>query len=179
MKKNTTITLFIGYLLTIPLANWFINNVGSTPFPDSPHLIPVGFGYQAPSGVLLIGLALFSRDLLQERAGKKPVLIAIGLGLLLSVLVNPAIAFASGAAFLASELADFGIYTQVRKYSKWLGMLLSGVVGSIIDSFLFLWLAFNSIAFWEGQIIGKVGMTIICVGIWKGLRALPKRLSTV
>ena len=179
MKRISTKTLFIGYLLTIPLANWFINNVGSTPFPGSPHLIPVGFGYQAPSGVLLIGLALFSRDLLQERAGKKPVLIAIGLGLLLSVLVNPAIAFASGAAFLTSELADFGIYTQVRKYSKWLGMLLSGVVGSIIDSFLFLWLAFNSIAFWEGQIIGKVGMTIICVGIWKGLRALPKRLSTV
>lgn len=179
MKKISTITLFIGYLLTIPLANWFINNVGLTPFPGSPHLIPVGFGYQAPSGVLLIGLALFSRDLLQERAGKKSVLIAIGLGLLLSVLVNPAIAFASGAAFLASELADFGIYTQVRKYSKWLGMLLSGVIGSVIDSFLFLWLAFNSIAFWEGQIIGKVGMTIICVGIWKGLRALPKRLSTV
>jgi uncharacterized PurR-regulated membrane protein YhhQ (DUF165 family) len=179
MKKISTITLFIGYLLTIPLANWFINNIGSTPFPGSPHLISVGFGYQAPSGVLLIGLALFSRDLLQERAGKKPVLIAIGLGLLLSVLVNPAIAFASGAAFLASELADFGIYTQVRKYSKWLGMLLSGVVGSIIDSFLFLWLAFNSIAFWEGQIIGKVGMTIICVGIWKGFRAVPKRLSTV
>ena len=130
MKNSLkTPVLFAIYLATIPLANWFINHIGSVGFPGGPHTIPVGFGYQAPSGVLLIGFALFARDLLQERAGRKAVLLAILVGLPLSIVVNPAIAFASTVAFGVSELADFAIYDRLRQYSKSAGIFFSGLVG--------------------------------------------------
>lgn len=176
MKKSL---LFASYLLTIPLANWFINNVGTVGFPGGPHTIPVGFGYQAPSGVLLIGFALFARDLLQEAAGRKTVLFAILVGLPLSAIVNPSVAVASTVAFAASEFADFALYDRIRGYSKALGMVISGIVGGIIDSLLFLWLAFGSITFWQGQVIGKIGMTVACVGVMKGFRVLSQRMSSV
>jgi len=180
MEKNIkTLSLFAVYLATIPLANWFINNVGTVGFPGGPHTIPVGFGYQAPSGVLLIGFALFARDLLQERAGRKAVLLAIMIGLPLSVLVNPAVAFASTVAFGVSEMADFAVYDRLRQYSKSAGIFFSGVVGGVVDSMLFLWLAFGSIQFWQGQVIGKIMMTLVCLFILRGINAVSKRMSAV
>jgi len=180
MKNSLkTPVLFATYLATIPLANWFINHIGSVGFPGGPHTIPVGFGYQAPSGVLLIGFALFARDLLQERAGRKAVLVAILVGLPLSVIVNPVIAFASTVAFGVSELADFAIYDRLRQYSKSAGIFFSGLVGGVVDSMLFLWLAFGSIMFWQGQVIGKTLMTVACLVVLKGTNVLFKRMSSV
>ena len=59
----------LGFALSIPLANWMIGNVGAVCPPDSPCLIPVAPGVMAPSGVLMIGLALVLRDLVQRRLG--------------------------------------------------------------------------------------------------------------
>jgi len=184
MKRKIKMTtknkaLFISYLLTIPLANWFINNVGSVNFPNAPHTIPVGFGYDAPSGVLLIGIALFVRDLLQEATNKKTVLIAIACGLPLSFIVGKNVALASVVAFAFGELADFGIYDRLRKQSRNLAMVVSGIVGGVIDSMLFLWIAFGSITFWEGQVIGKTFMTILCVAALWGKNALSKWLPSI
>ena len=58
-----------GFVATIPAANWLIGNLGTTCVPNGPCLIPVGFGLMAPSGVLMIGLALVLRDLVQRRLG--------------------------------------------------------------------------------------------------------------
>jgi uncharacterized PurR-regulated membrane protein YhhQ (DUF165 family) len=178
MNKKTT-ALFIAYLATIPMANWFINHVGSVNFPNAPHTIPVGFGYDAPSGVLLIGIALFARDLLQEATNKKTVLIAIACGLPLSFIVGANVALASVVAFGFGELADFAVYDRLRKQSKNLAMIFSGLVGGIVDSMLFLYIAFGSITFWQGQIIGKTIMTLLCVVVLEGKNALSKRLSAV
>jgi queuosine precursor transporter len=175
MNKKT-LTLFVVYLSTIPLANWFINNVGSVKFPNAPHTIPVGFGYDAPSGVLLIGIALFVRDLLQEATNRKTVLIAIACGLPLSFMVGANVALASVVAFAFGELADFGIYDRLRKQSKNFAMIVSGIIGGVIDSMLFLWIAFGSITFWQGQVVGKTLMTVACVAALWGKNALSKRL---
>jgi hypothetical protein len=70
----------VAFALTIPAANWLIGNVGAVCVPDGPCLIPVGFGLMAPSGVLMIGLALVLRDLVQELIGVKGALLAIALG---------------------------------------------------------------------------------------------------
>jgi uncharacterized PurR-regulated membrane protein YhhQ (DUF165 family) len=175
MNKKT-IALFIAYLATIPLANWFINNVGSVNFPNAPHTIPVGFGYDAPSGVLLIGIALFMRDLLQEATNRKTVLIAIACGLPLSFIVGANVALASVVAFGFGELADFAVYDRLRKQSRNLAMILSGIIGGVIDSMLFLWIAFGSITFWQGQVIGKTFMTLLCVAALWGKNAVSKRL---
>ena len=169
---------FIGYLATIPLANWLINNVGTQGFPGGPHTIPVGFGYSAPSGVLAIGVALFTRDYVQERFGKKATLAAIAIGVGISYFIDPAVATASAAAFALGEISDFFVYTELKKRSLALAVVVSGAVGGVIDSLVFLQIAFGSTMFWQGQIIGKTLMALLGGLIVWTARALPNRLHT-
>jgi uncharacterized PurR-regulated membrane protein YhhQ (DUF165 family) len=171
------ILLFSAYLSTIPLANWFISNVGTQVADGAPHTIGVGFGFTAPSGVLIIGLALLLRDLLHQNAGKQTVLIAMSIGIALSFLINPAVAVASACAFALSEFSDFAVYVRVRRISADLAMVISGIVGAVIDSFVFLYLAFGSITYWQGQIIGKIEMTLALVLALKVWRAVSQWLS--
>jgi len=72
---------FLGFAATVPLANWMIGNVGQC-IPDGPCLIPVGFGLMAPSGVLVIGLALVLRDAVHSLLGWRWAALAILCGLL-------------------------------------------------------------------------------------------------
>jgi uncharacterized PurR-regulated membrane protein YhhQ (DUF165 family) len=46
-----------------------------------------------------------------------------------------------------------------------LAVLASGAVGAVVDSAVFLWMAFGSFDFIAGQIVGKIWMTIIA-GAW-------------
>jgi uncharacterized PurR-regulated membrane protein YhhQ (DUF165 family) len=154
-------TLIVLYLATIPIANWMISNVGTQFFPGGPHTIPVGFGYSAPSGVLMIGLAMFLRDIVQNVYGRKVTIGAIGIGVLLSYAINPAVATASAVAFACGELADFFVYTKLRNKTLVGAVVSSGVIGGFIDSFLFLQIAFGSTAYWQGQVIGKTEMALI------------------
>lgn len=175
MRLRTVAALVI-YLLTIPVANWMINNVGTQGFPGGPHTIPVGFGFAAPSGVLLIGVALFMRDFVQEQTTRKTVLGAIVVGMVLSYVVNPGIAFASATAFVVGELADFAVYTPVKRRSLPAAVVLSGVIGGVTDSFLFLWIAFRSTQYWEGQVLGKLWMSLFGgLMVW-GSRAVSQRM---
>ena len=151
----------IGYIGTIVLANWALQTFG---------VVPIGFGLYAPAGVLFAGLAFTCRDLVQEQLGRQWTLIAIGLGAGLSWLISPAFAIASGLAFLVSELCDMAVYTPLRE-RHWLGAVaLSNTVGLVIDSVLFLWLAFGSLEFLAGQVVGKLEVTaatILVVWIWR------------
>jgi hypothetical protein len=153
---------FVAYLATIPLANWMIGNVG-TCIADGPCLVPVGFGFTAPSGVLMIGAALVLRDAVQSAMGLKWTLGAICAGISLSAFVaQPSLVFASAVAFAISEFADLAIYTPLMRKGWVAGSVLaSGVVGSTIDSAAFLFIAFGSFNFIEGQILGKLWMTAI------------------
>ncbi|WP_264861180.1 hypothetical protein, partial [Klebsiella pneumoniae] len=73
----------------------------STCVPGGPCIIPVGFGLMAPSGVLMVGLALVLRDLVQRWLGLGWSLAGVAAGAALSWFVAPpALALASGAAFL-------------------------------------------------------------------------------
>lgn len=149
--------LLAAFAATIPFANWLIGNVGTVCVPDGPCLIPVGFGYMAPSGVMAIGLALVLRDLVQRAFGAPMAVAAIVGGSALSfVLADPAIAFASAAAFLLSELADLAVYTPLARRRLAWAVILSGVAGAAVDSALFLWLAFGSLDLMAGQLIGKL-----------------------
>ena len=132
MSKLAYLILF---LLTVPIANWMIGNVGTTCIPKGPCLIPVAPGLMAPSGVLLIGVALVLRDAVHEYFGSK-------------------------IAFLLSELADMAVYTPLRKKRLAMAVLASGVVGAVVDSAVFLWIAFGSLDYLAGQVVGKAWMTI-------------------
>jgi len=158
MSKLAYLILF---LLTVPIANWMIGNVGTTCIPKGPCLIPVAPGLMAPSGVLLIGVALVLRDAVHEYFGSKIVLGAILVGAALSAFVAPApLVIASGVAFLLSELADMAVYTPLRKKRLAMAVLASGVVGAVVDSAAFLWIAFGSLDYLAGQVVGKAWMTI-------------------
>lgn len=154
----------IGFISTIFFANWLIGNVGEC-IPDGPCVIPVWFGIYAPSGVLAIGLGFTLRDLVQRHLGVKWTIGAILIGALLSSWLNPFLALASGTAFLLSELMDLWVYTPLQKNNLILAVFASNIVGLIADSVIFLLLAFGSLQFIEGQIIGKLWMTLLALPI--------------
>lgn len=155
MKKS--VILVALYAATIPAANWLIGHVGTVCVPQGPCLVPVLPGLMAPSGVLMIGAALVLRDLVQRNLGVWASLGCVAIGAALSAFFAPyALVVASGSAFLFSELADFVVYTPLAKRYFHLAVLLSCVVGSIVDSALFLFLAFGSLDFIEGQVVGKI-----------------------
>ena len=157
---------FALFALTVPAANWLIGNVGTYCIPQGPCVIPVGFGFDAPSGVLMIGAALVLRDIVHEKLGAVWALAAIALGAVLSAFfASPALLLASTAAFLLAELADFAVYAPLRKRHLTAAVLASGAVGAVIDSAVCLWLAFGSLAFIEGQIIGKLWMSVAAVAV--------------
>jgi uncharacterized PurR-regulated membrane protein YhhQ (DUF165 family) len=113
----------------------------------------------------------------QERLGARWAVAAILVGAALSALLSPALALASGAAFLVSELADFAVFTPLRRRS-WLGAVAaSNTVGLVVDSALFLWLAFGSLDFLAGQIVAKLYMTILAVALLWVLKG--RRLAVV
>jgi len=159
---------FAGYVATIPIANFMIGNVGTFCVPDGPCMIPVGFGMTAPSGVLMVGAALVLRDQIQENLGAKWALVGVLLGIIVSYfLADPFIAIASLTAFAASELSDFGVYTIARKWGRSTAVALSGLIGSIFDSVIFLWVAFGSLNFIEGQIFGKLVISLLAAAMIK------------
>lgn len=152
----------ILFILTIPLGNWAVTNVGLVCEAPGPCLIPVWPGIWSPSGVMVAGLALVLRDAVQSVLGNLWAVIAIFAGALLSyALADPGVVLGSTAAFLFSELADFAVYTPMRKRYPSSAVILSGLAGSIVDSAIFLTLAFGSLEFLTGQVIGKFWMSLL------------------
>jgi len=159
---------FLAFIGSIPLANWMIGNVGTFCVPEGPCMIPVAPGLMAPSGVLVVGLAFVLRDIVQRELGAKLALVAILIGAVLSGFVAPpALVVASVAAFAISEMADFAVYTPLQKRGLIRAVLASSIVGLILDSAVFLYLAFGSLAYIEGQVIGKLLMVLIAIPIIK------------
>ncbi len=168
----------IAFIACIPIANWMIGNVGTHCIPNGPCLIPVAPGLDAPSGVLMIGLALVLRDLVQRRLGKMVVLAAIVVGAAVSGLVAPAaLVVASVTAFLLSELADFAVYTPLQERRLVLAVVLSSIVGLVIDSAVFLYLAFGSLDYVWGQIVGKGWMVLLSIPFIAWFRDRDRRLG--
>jgi uncharacterized PurR-regulated membrane protein YhhQ (DUF165 family) len=162
----------IGYIAlalyagTIPAANWMIGNVGTVCVPDGPCLIPVGFGLMAPSGVLMIGAALALRDVVHRVLGWRVAVAAIAVGAMLSAaFAQPALVVASVAAFALGEIADFAVYAPLQRRRLVLAVMASGLAGAVIDSVVFLWLAFGSIDFVAGQIVGKLLVTALAAAV--------------
>jgi uncharacterized PurR-regulated membrane protein YhhQ (DUF165 family) len=154
-----------AFVATVYAANWLIEHYG---------LVSVGFGYVAPAGVFAAGAAFVLRDVVHRTLGTAAVVAGIVVGAALSYTVSPAFAAASATAFLVSELADLVVYTPLARRTFLGAMIASNTVGLVVDSVLFLWLAFSSLAFLEGQIIGKAWMTLLAVPFLLAVRwALP------
>ncbi len=169
-RRAAGLVLLAGYVGTVVAANWAISRFG---------IVPVGFGLAAPAGVYFAGLAFTLRDLLHEMLGRLAVVLAIAAGAAVSFWVAaPRLAVASAVAFGLSELADFAVYEPLRR-RRWLtAVAASNAVGLVVDSALFLWLAFGSLAFLPGQIVGKAWVTVLAVILLASGRLLVRRKAT-
>ena len=94
-------------------------------------------------------------------------------------IAPPQLVFASTTAFLLSELADFAVYTPLQARGLVLAVLASSVVGLIADSILFLWLAFGSLEFLAGQIVGKLWMVVVSLPFihWIRQREIARQIA--
>jgi uncharacterized PurR-regulated membrane protein YhhQ (DUF165 family) len=178
-KKNLEGAVFLLlFCLTIPAANWMIGHLGTECVAKGPCVVPVAPGVMAPSGVLMIGIALVLRDLVQRRLGIEFGIGAIIAGAVLSAgLAPPSLVFASATAFLLSEFADFAVYTPLARRRLVLAVFASSLVGLVVDSIVFLWLAFGSLDFLLGQIIGKLWMVLLAIPFVAYLRRRDERLG--
>lgn len=177
-RRAEGLAALVAFVLTIPLANWMIGHLGTVCVPDGPCLIPVAPGLTAPSGVIMAGLALILRDLVQRRLG-----IAAGIGALLAgsalsaALAPPSLVLASAAAFLLSELADLVVYTPLQRRRFVLAVLLSSAIGLVVDSAVFLQLAFGGLGYLPGQVVGKLWMVVLATPFLVWLRRRDERLG--
>ncbi|MBX9843594.1 MAG: VUT family protein [Xanthobacteraceae bacterium] len=177
------VVFLAAFGLTIPLANWMILHAGTVCPPNGPCLIPVlpkvgGASLMAPSGVLMIGIALVLRDLVQRRLGVMYSAAAVVVGAILSaIFAPPSLVVASGVAFLLSELADLAVYTPLARRRLIAAVVASSVVGLVVDSVIFLYLAFGSLDFLAGQVVGKAWMVLLSIPFVHYLRRRDQRIG--
>jgi len=144
-----------AYIAVIVAANWATATFG---------LIPIGFGLAVTAGTFFAGLAIIIRDGVQMHTGRVWMLVAIIVGALVSAATaTPAIALASGMAFVVSELVDWAVFTPLRPRSLPTAVLASSVVSAPVDTVLFLYLAGFGVT-WQavlGQFLVKTGMALV------------------
>jgi len=150
--------VFVGMII---FANWLVTTQG---------MWPIGFGLEAVSGTMFVGFVIAARDIIQDTLGRTTILALIAVGTAISFTMSaPAIAFASAAAFGFGELMNFAVYTPIRTKSKlgdkrWAtAVVSSNIVASLIDSIMFLAIAFGITSIGVevlGQFVGKMYATI-------------------
>jgi hypothetical protein len=126
----------------------------------------------------MIGLALVLRDMVHSTLGVRWAMAGIFVGAGLSALLAPpALVIASATAFLVSELADLGVYAPMRGRFPASAVLASGIVGAIVDSALFLLIAFGSLQYLTGQVVGKVWMSVLAALILRALVMIKPKVA--
>ena len=130
--------------LVVSLSNYFVQ-------------FPVNyFGFQdlLTYGAFTYPVAFLITDLSNRRYGKntakKIVYLGFALGVFLtfyfstnySDLISIRIAFGSGIAFLIAQLIDVKIFDKLRSKVWFAAPLISSLIGSIIDTFLFFSISF-------------------------------------
>jgi uncharacterized PurR-regulated membrane protein YhhQ (DUF165 family) len=178
-RRREGLIFLVLFALTIPAANWLIGHAGTTCVaPHGPCLVPVAPGVMAPSGVMMVGVALVLRDLVQRRLGAGMSALAILIGTAISALLAPAsLILASGVAFLLSEFADLAVFTPLARRRLVAAVVASSFVGLVVDSIVFLWLAFGSLDFLFGQVVGKSWMVLLSIPFVAWLRRRDERLG--
>ena len=166
MKRATVPA--VAFLACILAANYATTRWG---------MVPVAFGLMATAGTYFAGATFVLRDLIHDLAGRRVVLALIVAGAALSFAVSaPFIALASAVAFGLSECADLAIYQPLRRRGYIRAAVASNVVGSFVDTVVFLTIA--GFPLWEslpGQMVGKLMVTAAVVAGVVIVRALSRQ----
>jgi uncharacterized PurR-regulated membrane protein YhhQ (DUF165 family) len=141
--------------------------------------VPLPFGLAVPAGVFAIAPVFSLRDEVHEKWGRKGAyaLIAVasavswGLALLMGDGLLSRVTLASVAAFALNETMDTEVYHKLRERSRLWAILGSNAISSLVDSGLFIWVAFGPL--WNliiGQYIVKMLIAAV-VGLWIARRS--------
>jgi len=169
---------FLSFTACVPAANWLIYIVDTTWVANGPCLIACGTrrhsAKRCPHDRARVGPARPG----SSSAGLGWAIIAIFVGAALSALFAPlALVFPSATAFLFFEFADLAVYAPVQRRRMVAAVLANGIVGLVIDSVVFLWLAFGSLEFLAGQVIGRALMILLRLPVIVWLRNRDARLG--
>tara|TARA_B100001123_G_C15333466_1_gene1031999 strand:- start:1866 stop:2456 length:591 start_codon:yes stop_codon:yes gene_type:complete len=145
----------------------------------SNFLVQFPFNYFGMEKILTYGafsypITFLITDLSNRRFGKsyakKIVYIGFIFGVLLTVffstnfsdLISIRIAIGSGTAFLAAQLLDVQVFDKLRKKTWFIAPLASSSVGSLVDTFIFFFIAFyNTGSSWVYLAFGDFSVKIL------------------
>ena len=124
-------------------------------------------------GAFSYPIAFLITDLSNRKYGKtvarKVVYIGFILGIFLTLffstdfsnLISKRIAIGSGVAFLTAQLLDVYVFDKLRKKSWFIAPLVSSLIGSSVDTFLFFSIAFYGTTInWVSLSIGDLSVKI-------------------
>lgn len=148
------------YLISIVIANVV-----------TARFAPLNFGmFIVPMGTLFVGATFIFRDLVQNKYGRKKTYFFIFTALILSALVSYLlgdtlmIVAASALSFLVAETADTEIYTRLKVSFAW-RVFISGVVGGLLDSSIFIILGLSPLGAgflpWEAVPAAILGQMLV------------------
>jgi len=147
-------------------------------------------------GAFSYPIAFLITDLSNRKFGKKFAKKIVYLGFILGVLftlyfstnysdfISIRIAIGSGTAFLIAQLVDVNIFDKMRKKVWYLAPLVSSLVGSSIDTFLFFSISFygtgiNWVTLSLGDLLVKIFVALIMLIPFRLLLGHIKEISNV
>jgi uncharacterized PurR-regulated membrane protein YhhQ (DUF165 family) len=148
LRRTLAGAAMAAYITAIAAANWVTDRYG---------IVPLGFGLTATAGTYAAGAALLLRDTVHDLCGPRWVFAGIAAGAVITWWTSPALALASAVAFTIAELADMAVYTPLRRRGWARAALASGLVGAVVDTWVFLHLAGFPVTrdIVAGQLVGK------------------------
>ncbi|MFI7680619.1 VUT family protein [Actinophytocola sp. NPDC049390] len=136
-------------------------------------------GLVVPAGTVFAGTSLTARDLVHGTLGAYGVAVGIVAGAGLSaVFASPQMAAAGVVAFTTSEIVDALIYTRLRHRSLLGAVAVSNAGGLVVDSVLFVPLAFGGFTAVPGQIVGKALATVLTLAALQIATVFARRAVT-
>ena len=156
----------------------------------------LGFQNLLTYGAFSYPVAFLITDLSNRRYGKntakKIVYLGFALGVFLSFyfstnysdLISVRIAIGSGIAFLVAQLIDVNIFDKLRKKIWFVAPLVSSLIGSTIDTFLFFSIAFygtgiNWVTLSFGDLFVKIFVALVMLIPFRLLLSRIQEISTV
>ena len=156
----------------------------------------MGFQDLLTYGAFSYPIAFLITDLSNRRYGKNTAKKIVYLGFILGViltfyfstnysdLISIRIAIGSGTAFLVAQLIDINIFDKLRKKIWFVAPLLSSLIGSSIDTFLFFSISFygtevNWVTLSFGDLFVKIFVALMMLIPFRLLLSHVKEISTI
>ncbi|MEQ8308958.1 MAG: queuosine precursor transporter [Hoeflea sp.] len=146
MRMISPVLPFMAAMAAIVVASNYL-----VQFPVDARLGALNLADLLTWGAFTYPVAFLITDLANRRFGPRSARLVVFCGFVIAValsvwLASPRIAIASGTAFLMAQLLDVSLFDRLREKVWWLPPLVSTVIGSLLDTFLFFGLAFSQAA---------------------------------